>query len=205
MLFFGILNIPIFKYLCELPTLKETFFICKPILLFDFRIELSNYNYILYNSYNIIYNYVVYYYIKTLEFNYVMYSDYLYSNSEMLNFKIFEIIFFTNSTNISLIEFISLQNFIFIICNEPHLVFFRIYNMIPHYIYGISVYLISPVEFILYFNKIQCFCFEELLIFPGETIDLPVIFYITEEIEYYYYILNKIVISYLFLLKNESN
>ncbi|RVX01715.1 Cytochrome c oxidase assembly protein COX11, mitochondrial [Vitis vinifera] len=35
----------------------------------------------------------------------------------------------------------------------------------------------------LYFNKIQCFCFEEQRLLPGEQIDMPVFFYIDPEIE----------------------
>jgi cytochrome c oxidase assembly protein Cox11 len=32
-----------------------------------------------------------------------------------------------------------------------------------------------------FFNKIQCFCFEEQRLRPGESIDLPVLFYIDPE------------------------
>lgn len=35
-----------------------------------------------------------------------------------------------------------------------------------------------PPESGLYFNKIQCFCFDEQLLNPHEEVDLPLFFYI---------------------------
>jgi len=32
-----------------------------------------------------------------------------------------------------------------------------------------------------FFNKIQCFCFEEQRLRPGETVDMPIFFYIDPE------------------------
>lgn len=45
----------------------------------------------------------------------------------------------------------------------------------------INYLLIQPPTPGLYFNKIQCFCFDEQLINPEEEVDLPILFYIDPE------------------------
>ncbi len=77
------------------------------------------------------------------------------------------------------------------------------YNTVGYDITGISIYLLYPTDFLIYFNKIQCFCFEELLLYPYESIDLPVIFFVSNEILNYvdYFYSNKLYLSYLFLVR----
>lgn len=41
-----------------------------------------------------------------------------------------------------------------------------------------------PDECALYFNKIQCFCFENQLLYPKESVDLPILFYLDPAINY---------------------
>jgi cytochrome c oxidase assembly protein subunit 11 len=43
---------------------------------------------------------------------------------------------------------------------ETALAFYKVYNRSDKPIAGIAIYQISPEECSLYFNKIQCFCFE---------------------------------------------
>lgn len=46
---------------------------------------------------------------------------------------------------------------------------------------GVSTYSVTPVEAGAYLNKIQCFCFEEQRLEPGEEVDMPVFFYFDPE------------------------
>lgn len=43
---------------------------------------------------------------------------------------------------------------------------------------GTAIYNVQPDRAGLYFNKIQCFCFEEKLLKPGEAAEFPVQFFI---------------------------
>jgi cytochrome c oxidase assembly protein subunit 11 len=63
---------------------------------------------------------------------------------------------------------------------ETVLAFYRAKNNTNRPIVGIATYNILPFEAALYFNKVQCFCFEEQCIEPGEEVDLPVFFFIDE-------------------------
>lgn len=67
---------------------------------------------------------------------------------------------------------------------ETCLAFYKAYNRSSKPIAGIAVYQIFPEETSLYFNKIQCFCFENQLLYPNESVDLPLLFYLDPAINY---------------------
>ncbi len=48
---------------------------------------------------------------------------------------------------------------------------------------GIASYNVSPPEAAGYFNKLQCFCFTNQRLAPGEKMDMPVVFFIDPEID----------------------
>lgn len=66
---------------------------------------------------------------------------------------------------------------------ETALVFYKAKNPTDKHVIGVSSYHINPVEAAGYFNKIQCFCFEQQMLGPHEEIELPVFFYIDPEID----------------------
>ena len=67
---------------------------------------------------------------------------------------------------------------------ETALSFYKVYNRADRPIAGIAIYQIYPEELSLYFNKIQCFCFENQLLYPNESLELPLLFYLDPAINH---------------------
>lgn len=59
---------------------------------------------------------------------------------------------------------------------------FKIRNMSDKTTVGQARFNVTPFQSAAYFNKIQCFCFERTELKPGETREMPVVFYIDPEI-----------------------
>eukprot|EP00996_Jenningsia_fusiforme_P003317 NODE_4115_length_860_cov_74.604192_g3797_i0.p1 GENE.NODE_4115_length_860_cov_74.604192_g3797_i0~~NODE_4115_length_860_cov_74.604192_g3797_i0.p1 ORF type:complete len:228 (-),score=40.39 NODE_4115_length_860_cov_74.604192_g3797_i0:127-810(-) len=79
------------------------------------------------------------------------------------------------------VQFAPCQDKMEVLVGEPTLAFFACYNTTPDTLYGIATYSIYPSSATYYFNKLQCFCFEEQRIKPHEYIELPVFFYLEPE------------------------
>ena len=61
---------------------------------------------------------------------------------------------------------------------EEKLVFFRATNLSQRPIVGTATYNVTPEWTAGWFNKVQCFCFTEQLLQPGQSVDMPVLFFI---------------------------
>ena len=61
---------------------------------------------------------------------------------------------------------------------EQGLAFYRAENRSSRPIVGTAVYNVTPQKAGLYFSKIQCFCFTEQRLDPGEVMDMPVTFFV---------------------------
>jgi len=66
---------------------------------------------------------------------------------------------------------------------EQTLAYFEAYNPTNHTIVGRATYNIAPFKAGNYFSKIECFCFTEQILEPGERIDMPVLYYIEPDID----------------------
>ncbi|KAJ6809571.1 putative cytochrome c oxidase assembly protein COX11, mitochondrial [Iris pallida] len=73
-------------------------------------------------------------------------------------------------------KFIPTQREVRVKPGESALAFYTAENHSSAPITGVSTYNVTPMKAAVYFNKIQCFCFEEQRLLPGEQIDMPVSF-----------------------------
>ncbi|MAP96019.1 MAG: cytochrome c oxidase assembly protein [Ponticaulis sp.] len=66
---------------------------------------------------------------------------------------------------------------------ETAMVKFELTNTSDRPIRAIASYNVTPFDAGTYFTKLQCFCFDEQTYEPGETVVLPVIFFVNPLIE----------------------
>ena len=79
-------------------------------------------------------------------------------------------------------SFEPLQTQITLKAGEVGLAFYRVKNNTGAPIVGIATYNVTPDKAGPYFNKIECFCFEEQRLEPHQSIDMAVQFFIDPDI-----------------------
>ena len=65
---------------------------------------------------------------------------------------------------------------------ETGLAFYEAYNPTDRPIAGTASYNVAPYEAGGFFTKIDCFCFEQQVLQPGERVQMPVTFYVDPDI-----------------------
>lgn len=61
---------------------------------------------------------------------------------------------------------------------ETGLAFYEAYNPLDVPVAGRASYNVTPYEAGVFFDKIDCFCFTEQVLMPGETVLMPVSFFV---------------------------
>ncbi len=61
---------------------------------------------------------------------------------------------------------------------EPALVYYEAVNTSDQPVAGMATYNVSPAKAGIYFVKVQCFCFNEQVLMPGQRMQMPVYFYV---------------------------
>ena len=61
-------------------------------------------------------------------------------------------------------------------------IFFRATNLTARKTTGSATFNVSPLTAAQYFSKIECFCFTEQTLKGGQSVDMPVVFYVNPEI-----------------------
>jgi cytochrome c oxidase assembly protein subunit 11 len=65
---------------------------------------------------------------------------------------------------------------------EPHVATYRVRNLASVPTTGTASYNVTPLNAGIYFHKIQCFCFTEQTLQPGETQEFTVSFFVDPEL-----------------------
>lgn len=75
-------------------------------------------------------------------------------------------------------EFEPLQRDMTVRVGETALAFYRVTNPTDEPVTGIATYNVTPFKMGPYFAKLECFCFTEQTLGPGESMEMPVVFFI---------------------------
>ena len=72
---------------------------------------------------------------------------------------------------------------------------------------GQAIFNVSPERAGYYFNKIECFCFTEQTLQPGETVEMPIVFFVDPDLDQNADLdtIKELTLSYTFYPVNEGS
>ena len=90
---------------------------------------------------------------------------------------------------------------------EENLAFYEAKNLSSVPLVGTATFNVMPERVAPYFNKVQCFCFTEQVLQPGESIQMPVSFFIDPDIlkDQYARDVKTVTLSYTFFLNQDQS
>jgi cytochrome c oxidase assembly protein subunit 11 len=80
-------------------------------------------------------------------------------------------------------RFQALEKSVTLQVGEERLAFYRATNAGSYPVSGTATYNVTPHKAAIYFKKIACFCFTDQELAPGESLDMPVSFYVDPAID----------------------
>ncbi|XXG97152.1 phosphate system positive regulatory protein pho81 [Hypoxylon texense] len=104
-------------------------------------------------------------------------------------------------------KFVPQQREVRVLPGETALAFYTATNRSDTDIIGVATYSVTPAQVAPYFSKIQCFCFEEQRLNAGETVDMPVFFYLDPDLlnDLNMRGINEVTLSYTFFKAKYDN
>lgn len=75
-------------------------------------------------------------------------------------------------------EFRPVQRSMTVNVGETGLAYFTATNTSDRPITGVATYNVAPFKAAAYFSKLECFCFTDQTLDPGESVEMPVLFFI---------------------------
>lgn len=79
-------------------------------------------------------------------------------------------------------EFRPMQTSMKLRIGETGLAYYEAYNPSDETVAGTASYNVAPDQAGYYFTKIECFCFTEQVLEPGQRVEMPVTFYVDPDI-----------------------
>jgi cytochrome c oxidase assembly protein subunit 11 len=80
------------------------------------------------------------------------------------------------------VEFEPAQRLETVRLGENGIAFYRMTNVTAEPVSVIATFNVTPFKAGSYFRKIECFCFKEQHLAPGESVEMPVVYYVAPEL-----------------------
>ena len=75
-------------------------------------------------------------------------------------------------------DFVALQPRLTVRLGENAMAVYRVTNRSDRAVAGTATFNVTPDQSGVFFNKLECFCFTEQWLEPGQTVDMPVSFFV---------------------------